>query len=383
MNDLRNYTKWNLESLPEDSGIYCLENSINNKLYIGQAQKIKTRIRYHKNSKDDLPIHRAIRKYGIDNFNIYILEFTTIDNLSNIEIHFIKKFQSNITGYNLTKGGEGLQGYTLSEDIKNKISEATSKETWAYNFKEDYFISSTSRLELCLNLNQRNVDINVQNIYDAINNKSYSKNFTFGNTKEEAFNTYKQLIELNKLQNNIYIYLYNYKTNKYSPEFNSFSDAEQYIKLFCSITNGHLFTAYEHNNKYVKDFLFGISEKSETAKNILEEKINTFKPYVYLYNISENVLMRFESNISEICRKLEEMNFHINRTSFDKVLKNKQKQAGGFIMAYSVNELISKVLNYNAESCQNIFNLAKENDYLNDQDLINWQDKLNEISVAY
>lgn len=55
-------------------GIYRITNKINGKSYIGQSVNIKNRWYVHKATKDDYPIHRAIRKYGKNNFSWEILE---------------------------------------------------------------------------------------------------------------------------------------------------------------------------------------------------------------------------------------------------------------------------------------------------------------------
>ena len=46
-----------------------------------------------------------------------------------------------------------------------------------------------------------------------------------------------------------------------------------------------------------------------------------------------------------------------------------------------MKDLINKTMLLNIDLCENIYKLAEENDYLNNQELLNWQDKINEISV--
>lgn len=61
--------------------IYCYENKINDHNYVGQTNNYNRRINEHRScafnknasSYNDL-IHKKIRQYGEDNFNIYLLE---------------------------------------------------------------------------------------------------------------------------------------------------------------------------------------------------------------------------------------------------------------------------------------------------------------------
>ena len=50
-------------------GIYKITNNINNKVYIGQSVNILARWQQHKQANDNLPIHLAIQKYGINNLS--------------------------------------------------------------------------------------------------------------------------------------------------------------------------------------------------------------------------------------------------------------------------------------------------------------------------
>lgn len=109
--------------------IYCYTNLINNKKYIGQTNNLKRRIKQHRvdsyHNYDDKRynqiIHQAIRKYGIENFQIEVLE----DNISDEQIdekeqYYIKKYNTMApNGYNMTEGG--LANKTAP--VPSKISE--------------------------------------------------------------------------------------------------------------------------------------------------------------------------------------------------------------------------------------------------------------------
>ena len=97
-------------------GIYKIINNLNNKIYIGQSIHIEQRISEHKSeslygSPDRLAynsvIHKAIRKYGWDNFSWEIIEECSIPQLDDKEKYWIAYFNSLVpNGYNILIGGQ-------------------------------------------------------------------------------------------------------------------------------------------------------------------------------------------------------------------------------------------------------------------------------------
>ena len=105
--------------------IYSITNNINNKVYVGKTCKsLVERFVGHVNTSkygSQTHLHRALRKYGEDNFTLCILE-DNIDcetTLNEKEIYWIKKLQPE---YNMTLGGEGSLGRVLSEETRIKMS---------------------------------------------------------------------------------------------------------------------------------------------------------------------------------------------------------------------------------------------------------------------
>lgn len=89
-------------------GIYKITNKINEKCYIGQSIDCDRRIKEHcspSRYKNGLTIDIAIHKYGVDAFDYQILEECSIDQLNDREQYWIKFFNSNKQGYNLSEGG--------------------------------------------------------------------------------------------------------------------------------------------------------------------------------------------------------------------------------------------------------------------------------------
>lgn len=117
------------------AGIYKITHIDTNRCYIGQSKDIYKRWRYHKretswNNKKDKNKHLylSFKKYGLERFTFDII-WICPNNVKNIkktldivEIYFIKKYNSFNNGFNETLGGDGVKGYQLTEEQKNKIS---------------------------------------------------------------------------------------------------------------------------------------------------------------------------------------------------------------------------------------------------------------------
>lgn len=93
--------------------IYKITNKVNGKIYIGQtARDIEVRFAEHINTEDDYPLHRAIKKYGWQNFVCEEIESVPLEKLDEREIYWIEFYHSNSSGYNATIGGKSAGCYT-------------------------------------------------------------------------------------------------------------------------------------------------------------------------------------------------------------------------------------------------------------------------------
>jgi group I intron endonuclease len=106
--------------------IYTITNSTNNKKYVGITSNIQKR--WHDHSKADgfcTALHRAIKKYGKDNFIFeHIADAFNWENACKLEQQLIKDFNTKSpNGYNLTLGGDGTLGFKHTEEEKKRRSE--------------------------------------------------------------------------------------------------------------------------------------------------------------------------------------------------------------------------------------------------------------------
>lgn len=124
--------------------IYIHRNKINNKIYVGQTgQQVNQRWRNGKGYVNNPLFYRAIEKYGWDNFDHDII-FTGLDKeqANRLEVEMISLFDSNNPdrGYNLTEGGQGTNGYHLTEEHRKHISEIQTgrllTEEWKQHISE-------------------------------------------------------------------------------------------------------------------------------------------------------------------------------------------------------------------------------------------------------
>ena len=131
--------------------VYRLVNKQTGQSYIGRTFDLKKRLWGHKASANKVgtknegqPIVHAIRELGFEAFDVEVLykseEFEdkkALDDLLNEkEIYFIEKYDSIANGYNRTKGGAGMLGFSLPPSSRISISKANKGRKHGEDFKE-------------------------------------------------------------------------------------------------------------------------------------------------------------------------------------------------------------------------------------------------------
>lgn len=128
------------KKLPKSSGIYYIQNLVNNKIYIGSSVNMCDRVRRHiselsRNKHYNILLQRSWDKYGKDNFCIYFLELCSKKDLLTKEQMYLDRYKSYDPeiGYNIMKSclpnqprvPEYLKKQIAKKNIGRQISEET------------------------------------------------------------------------------------------------------------------------------------------------------------------------------------------------------------------------------------------------------------------
>lgn len=176
-------------------GIYKVTNKINGKVYIGQSVDIGRRWRQHMTAEDDIYFHKAIQKYGVENFEWEVIEKCKKSELDERESYWIEYYDSFNKGYNCTRGGGGCSGeansnwkggISLDPEYSKKHYEA-NKEKISEKAKE-YYKENKEKI------NERMKEYNKQHYKDDKERKKEYYEANKDKIKEKA----KEYREVNK-----------------------------------------------------------------------------------------------------------------------------------------------------------------------------------------
>ena len=126
--------------MQNDTGIYCIENKVNSKKYIGQSIHMRRRWSEHKydlnnNIHENDYLQKAWNKYGEENFEFLVVEFCNVEELDGKEDNYIVLYNTldRNFGYNLVSGvGVNRQ---VSEDTREKLRQASRRRKKFPNMK--------------------------------------------------------------------------------------------------------------------------------------------------------------------------------------------------------------------------------------------------------
>jgi group I intron endonuclease len=195
--------------------IYKITNKINGKFYIGKTIKSLSK-RFYNHCYDankrnsNSYFHRAIRKYGKENFIIEEIEVCK-NNLSNREMFWISHLNPH---YNQTLGGDGgILGFKHTEETKNLLSE---KRKGKYTGEQNPFYG------------QHHTQETKQKLSKMRKGQPSPCGFAGKSHKEESKSKTSQTLKNNPNVKRVKVFQYDIEGN-FLREFQSISDAAQFV----------------------------------------------------------------------------------------------------------------------------------------------------------
>lgn len=284
------------------TGIIYMYTAPNNKKYIGQTINEKNRRREWYSSKYKYAgpkINNAREKYGRYNFEYTILfakEYNSKKEatyeLNILEETFIKKYNTDKKGYNISTGGHQRSGYYVTNNHKKK-----KVYQWDHNGN---FIKEYSSITEA----HKATSIAISTIRLMCNNKTNGKHSKYLFTFEDIFN-----FETNSFF--IPVNMYDINGN-FIKKYNTIKEASKelninafIIKKICDkdsvykSINSMIFT-------YINDTL--VLEKRDRHK-VYEYDNNTIS---CVYNTIKEVALKYNINYSVLCRKLKCKDIKLN-----------------------------------------------------------------------
>lgn len=221
--------------------IYKFENKINGKIYIGQSREIKRRYDRHVNcKKPKYELEKAIKKYGIENFNYTILETFTSEILEEVnkwmddkEDYYISFYNSVApNGYNLLSSRHHPQ---FSDITKKRISEACSGEKNGFYGKKHSEETKEKMRQSAAKRDNTNIGKHKRTPEEIEKWKEMIKKYKESLTEEEKQNILKKQAESMRLR----------KINMGEEEYNEWNNKrieKQKLTLHEKIKNGNFTT---------------------------------------------------------------------------------------------------------------------------------------------
>ena len=142
------------------SGIYCIFNMRNGKLYIGSAKYLNQRVKTHishltKNKHCNYHLQSAWNKYGIISFLFVVIEYCPENKLIEKENYWLSQFDFDAQLYNICETAASTLGRTHSIEVKEKMRKANSGKKHTNDVKIK--IGNVHRGKVVTNVTRKNM----------------------------------------------------------------------------------------------------------------------------------------------------------------------------------------------------------------------------------
>lgn len=147
--------------LDYNAGIYIIYNELDSKFYIGSTANLHKRKRSHFNNVKhgthrNIHFQRAVDKYGVSNFKIYLIEHVNVSNLDtkeqvnslilSREQYYMDLLGAIEFGYNICPTAGNSTGKIVSEETREKIRKIRMGSKHTPEARENIRIASAKRV---------------------------------------------------------------------------------------------------------------------------------------------------------------------------------------------------------------------------------------------
>jgi hypothetical protein len=148
------------------AGIYMFRNLVNKKRYVGSSVNIRRRmleyfnINYLERNKN-MPICRALLKYGYSNFSLEILEYCLPSDVISREQYYLDLLKPE---YNILKIAGSSLGFKHSDESREKLSSMNKGKTYSEETRSKISSSQPNGLKIQVT----DLEVNTSTIYNSL-----------------------------------------------------------------------------------------------------------------------------------------------------------------------------------------------------------------------
>lgn len=214
--------------------IYAIYNKETGQYYIGQTD-IPVNKRWQEHIYEarrmiDSPLYRSIRKYGLDKFNIRVIEECPIDILNERETYWISEYDSYNNGYNENKGSidKCIKKDVIIGQANDTSSDTVNDKKRVTNKGQDFSVRGDGKHR---RIKVKTIDVNTleEKFYDSITECAKGLDIDIRNLHAYMKNGWKvkghRVIKLEDKPASHAIYGVDKITNKVRYKFSSLSEA--------------------------------------------------------------------------------------------------------------------------------------------------------------